>query len=303
MWILTTWALLSIQPYVATSQVQLDWSIARDLAGKDTPNILSELEFERVQSRELGVSASIASEARGSWQLLLEGDGAYGWIDRGTTIDSDYFGDNRTGLYSRSRATITGDNGYALRGGGGIAYQLVPDRHTVQAIFGVYRQVQTLNFQSGRQLVADATVYSGSELNAVNTQLQHELDTHYRTEWQGNYLSLGYQWYLQKWSSAWRMNYLQGRYYGEGHWNLRDDFQQPRSFSHYVNSTGVELLWTLNYEIGPQWNAYIGLMHQHWQSDTGVGVSYLADGSINATRFNGVSWQVNQTRVGVSYRF
>ena len=299
---LATSILFSVQPYLALDDSELHWNIARDLRDTDSPNVLSELEFEGISTQLVGLQGRASREWRGSWRLLLEADGSYSRVDRGTTVDSDYFGDDRTGLYSRSRANIVGDTGVNGRGGIGLAYDLVPGRHGLAVLAGVYYQEQNLNFRRGTQEVADPSVFGSASVDDVNVLLQH-LDTDYRSEWQGNYLGFAYHWTWKNWSSQWRLNYHRGRYYGEGRWNLRRDFQQPHSFSHFVTSSGYELRWQLDYQLSQHWSAFGALLRRQWDAKAGVSVTFLSNGEISATRFNEVVWRVSQTRFGLTYRW
>ena len=87
---------INIDVGIGYRQDDVRWSIA---GFDDTPNILSEIKWKNLQMLEVGARASYVSCR--NYVVQLEGD--YGYICSGVNVDSDYAGDDRTDLFSRSR--------------------------------------------------------------------------------------------------------------------------------------------------------------------------------------------------------
>lgn len=288
-----------LQPFVALEEGDLHWNIARDLHGEQSPNILSELEFDSINGHAVGFAGDVVSPWYHNWQLWLEGSVAKVSVNRGTTVDSDYRGDDRGAPYSRSRSDIVGQRGLRYNGGLGLRYQFAPS-HSLALVVGVYHLDQTLNFQRGTQVLASPNIYTENQVANLDRTLHEELDTDYASTWEGNFSGAIYEWQSGRWSHQWRAQYHRGRYYGEGRWNLRSDLQQPRSFSHYVNSTGLDYSWQIDFAMAQNWSANMQWLYRDWDSDAGVSVHFLSNGEIGATRFNQVGWRAKQWRFGIT---
>lgn len=293
----------ALQPYVGVGAGTLDWNIARDLSGSAVPNVLSELEFENVDSRRVGLAGSAGMPVFSSrLTLFAEIDAAYAQVDGGKTTDADFAGNNRTDLYSLSRSQVRGDEQTELSGGVGLEYALVPARHYLALIAGSYYQEHNLNFKDGNQLVADPGFFGTTTISDLNASLEN-LDSDYRSEWWGPWLALRYRWQADPWHIALRQQWYQSNYYGEGRWNLRDDFAQPRSFEHRADGDGWRTQLRVGYAISERWDINISWLQGQWQTDAGVSTTFFSDDTTAVSRFNGGRWESSQWRFGLGYIF
>ncbi|MGH1470809.1 MAG: hypothetical protein ACRBCS_06420 [Cellvibrionaceae bacterium] len=304
--LLAATVIFSLQPYGGLTDGKLDWNIASDLDTSVTPNVVSELEFS-AEAYHLGLKAKLESDVYwGDSQLLLEVDSNYGAVIGGESIDSDYFGDNRTGLYSRSEAELEGDSLNFLEGGIGFQTKIFSVM-TFSIAYGGYRSEQNLNFQKGSQVYADPLVFFPFTLEDLTDNLQQNLDSDYMTEWTGQWLSIKTVLTMGSWEFFIQSKMTDGNYYGEGRWNLRatgvDAFQQPKSFTHEAKSDGEEWSIGLSYQLTKSLSFSVNYVESEQTTDAGLSVTYFSNGTFNRSVFNGASWESSRKTIGIEYKF
>ena len=290
---------LSLQPFAGWSEGHLDWTIADGLAPNSSPNILSELEFENIRSYSTGLNIELSTTF--IWpelKLFAEGEGIYDFIERGSNKDTDYNGDNRTGVYSQSKSQIAGDNLLSLSGGFGLSYAVMPQRFTVAISGGGSHKEQKLNFRKGTQLIADPSFFFPVTINDLTASLQ-SLDSDYATEWQSSWVAGRITLYYGDIAYYARYQADAGKYYGEARWNLRANLKQPKSFTHHADSSGSQWELGLNYFLTQRVSMHFSWMGGEWKTDPGVDTTYFTDNSVQVTRFNGAVWKSSHYKIGV----
>ncbi len=96
-----------VQPNLSQQTHTMDWSIT---AQSGSPNVVSELQWQQVTMDVVGADVMAEIGHNWQWQMgVVSGQGA-----TGSVIDSDYNGNNRTQLFSRSTSQVadTSLNGF-----------------------------------------------------------------------------------------------------------------------------------------------------------------------------------------------
>lgn len=201
----------------------LRWNIA-DTDG--TPNILSELAWTNIEIAELKLRGD--HTANSGWHVRATT--AYGWIYDGKNQDSDYNGNGRTLEFSRSNNDAK--NGNTLDVSLALGHRFRINQDAAQPpiylipLLGYSQHEQQLRITNGHQTIPATGAFAG-------------LNSTYRTKWKGPWLGLellgeG----ANNLSSFLLVEYHIADYYAEANWNLRTDFQHPKSFEHWANGKG-----------------------------------------------------------------
>lgn len=255
----------------------LRWSIAGDLSGALSPNVLSELTWEHVDIAELTLAWTL--QATDGPQLRAKA--AYGWIRDGRNRDSDYLGDDRTLEFSRSDNETNDDDvlDLALAVGYRLALPWERGRLRVTPLLGFSRHEQRLRITGGFQTIPPLGPFSG-------------LDSTYRTRWSGPWIGVELAREPASMPSGFlRLEHHWADYDATANWNLRDDFRHPRSFEHEADGKGFVAAIGVAGPMYKGWSARLSLEYQRWETDPGIDRVYFADGAVAATRLNEVKWE------------
>lgn len=278
---------------------ELDWSIAGSPAGTN-PNVLSELAWTSVDTYQL----SLANRSRFRRNFYCRALFDYAWVQDGTVRDSDYDGDNGTLEWSRSINESTGDEMWDFSTGIGYAYILLHERLLVAPMLGFSFSKQNLRIKNGSQVVS-----TRSPAPAVGP-LSSQLNSTYFARWMGPWIGCDLLYRVGKRASDYmamqfglsaELHYAD--YYGEGNWNLRSDFNHPRSFEHDAEGYGICISGEWVFVVTPQWNLNMTANYQYWDTGTGTDRKFLTDGSTAVTLLNGVTWSSSSLMIGASYQF
>lgn len=270
-------------------QDDLDWTIA---APTGSPDVLSELQWQDVESAmfETGIDVTYA----GHWHA--EGKFAYGEIVEGRNQDSDYLLDNRQGEFSRSNNV--NDDGATIEVSGALGYHFdiagkrFAPRLRLTPKIGYAFHTQQFNTTNGFQTIPALGHFGG-------------LDSTYEATFFGPWGGLETQLFLtDRLSLQGSIEYHWVDYEGTGNWNLRDDFQHPKSFAHEAEGEGIVASAGGRYRINPAWGISLSADYQKWKANNGgIDTTYFSDGYVGETRFNGVNWDSYGFNLGMDYRF
>ncbi|GMR04624.1 MAG: hypothetical protein BMS9Abin23_0525 [Thermodesulfobacteriota bacterium] len=265
----------------------LDWNIAGDASGAN-PNILSELAWKDLETFQLKAGTKLHILER----IYVRGSFQGGLIMAGGVRDSDYLGDNRTIEFSRSDNGV--DNGTLWDASAGVgvatAIPFIGGRLEIAPLIGYSYHKQNLTLTDGFQTIPLSGPFPG--LNSV-----------YRARWMGPWFGTDLSFMFEKIVFNGTFEYHLADYLGVGDWNLRSDFQHPRSFEHRADGSGVLLSASLQYLFADGWSADAGFEYQDWQTDVGVDRTYFSNGTIMDTQINEVNWNSLYVTVGVNYAF
>ena len=283
---------------------ELSWSIASVYG---VPNIISELTWNDLEAIELSSSLRWTAENG----LHLRAGFSYGWVYSGDVQDSDYWGNNRTMEFSRSYSK--GDDSKLYDGHLGIGYRFdVPLGSSVSSlslipIVGYAWHVQDLKMTNGVQAVSDyhrlSELRIGSSPPPVGYQMP-DLDSSYKTDWQGVWLGLDLDWTVnEKHSFAASFEYHIMDYEAEANWNLRHDLAHPVSFEHEADGDGVVFSLDYKYRSSQEYSFSIGVNYMDFETDSGTARFHSAGGATTSTKLNEVEWESYAVHADFEYRF
>ena len=268
---------------------RLEWSIANTTG---MPNILSELTWDNVEIYQVSARASLEFPKH---HFYLEGSGSVGWIIGGDNQDSDYAGNNRTFEFSRSNNDTSDGDVLDLSGAVGYMFSVGEDSdyppYDVKLLVGYSYQEQNLNITDGFQTIPPQGSFPG-------------LDSRYETEWNGPWVGFEIGQTRKKWPSlTFRFEYHWADYNAVADWNLRTDFQHPKSFAQDADGTGYIVSLDLRWKVGDRWDFLVNGNYQDWGTDSGNDRTFLANGSILDTQLNEVTWVSWAVNLGVRLSF
>lgn len=276
----------------------LDWSIAGDAAGEN-PDVLSELRYEDLEIVDL----------RAYWELtlarrfVLGARGSFGVIFDGHNRDSDFAGDGRTSEWSRSDNSADGDEvfdvavslGYAFRPGRERQTRLVPQ-------IGYSYSAQNLRMTDGTQTLADDDLAALFDSRPPPIGPFPGLDSTYEGRWLGPWLGLlAERDFGERWGLSGSGEYHWADYDGSADWNLRDDFEHPKSFEHSAIATGVVASLAWHRRALRSSRVRLQVDYEDWSTGPGVDRTFLDDGSRPVTRLNAVHWNSIALSVGFDW--
>ena len=276
----------------------LDWNIAGDINGNN-PNILSELEWEGLESFQLKITNKTIFDQL----FLLRGSLAYGWIFDGKNQDSDYFGDDRTFEFSRSNNNS--DEGNMLDASFGIGWQFAFGRSdfVMAPVIGYSYHEQNLTMTDGYQTLATFPITP--DLGPFPG-----LDSTYDTEWKGPFIGLDFTFRTDEkrkitpeMETVISIEYHWADYYAEADWNLITRFAHPKSFEHEADGHGIVFSTAIKFLLDYHWVLNVNLDYQNWSTDPGVDRTFFADGTIGETQLNEVNWTSYAIMAGIEYHF
>ncbi len=79
-------------------------------------------------------------------------------------------------------------------------------------------------------------------------------------------------------------------YNAEADWNLREDFDHPKSFEHEAEAIGILFMVGLNTFLTEKWSIEIDYTQQQWSVEDGTDLVFYSDGTFAETRLNEVNW-------------
>lgn len=271
----------------------LDWNIAGDINGNN-PNILSELTWEDLESFQLKLQNKTVIPNIFYFRALV----SHGWIFDGKVQDSDYAGDNRTFEFSRSNNSADDGDVWDASVGIGYPFRIGGDEiWTIAPLVGYSYHEQNLTLTDGNQTIPRLGPFPG-------------LDSTYETQWKGPWIGLDLHFkakeieiWPQRIEAYFSTEYHWADYDAEADWNLRPDFEHPKSFEHEADGNGWVLGVGFNFVLNPNLLLNFNYDYQNWSTDDGTHKVFFADGTTAKTRLNEVNWTSHALSLGIIYRF
>ncbi len=279
-----------------------------------TPNVLSELEWEDVDSvvveltgeviNTLGTGAGPTS--LGFYGILLRASGGFGEIRGGTLRDSDFLGNDRTNISSESLSTVDDDNLYYVNGDLGVRilnwWRADGDSQGYLDILigGQYWQ-ETYVATKGVQLkdpfgtVGFTGAFSDQGRNitvdfkwaSLRVGARGEVPLPYGFSVRGGFIFIPWSHFVDV----------------DVH-HLRTDLQKDPSFrDEATGGFGVQVDATLSYNVWRGLSIEAG--YQFWRFDSGDGdaTTFALTGKTRSPTFNGATSTRHGAIVGFYYRF
>ena len=264
-----------------------DWSIAGDPS--EGPDVLSELSYNDLQIFQLRVEGDVTLTGRWVARLGV----SFGEILNGESRDSDYGGDGRTLEWSRSIAETDGDE--LIDVVVGLGYEFWPGEKQVVRVVplvGVSYSEQNLRSTNGQQTLSDGEIAALFEIGVPPLGSFEGLDSTYQTDWLGPWIGVEAELPRgNRWGLSGRAAYHWADYEAEADWNLREDFEHPRSFKHEADGTGIVANAAGYFKPSGTYRLYLRVDYEDWSTDAGIHQTYFSDGRRPVTRFNGANWE------------
>lgn len=271
---------------------ELNWNIAGNLDGT-SPNILSELTWEELGIYELSVGFSALVKQ----SVYFRGYLNYGRIISGENQDSDYGADDRQDEFSRSNNS--GDNGNTIdiSLGAGLVLRIIKDIITITPLVGLSYHRQNLTITDGYQTIPDLGSFPG-------------LDSTYEAKWMGPWVGLemaidietGWR-ALPRFSPFVGFEYHWALFDATADWNLREEFDHPKSFEQEAEGSGMNIMVGLGAAFSERWSLEVGYTQQKWLAKDGTDTVFFSDGTYGETRLNEVNWDSRAVSMAIQYRF
>lgn len=276
-----------------TRSGDLKWNINGGTGG---PNILSELSYQGLEFTEYRTYASLNFNTGALKNWRVETSFSSGEASRGEVFDSDYDSDNRQDEYSRSVSSAVGSETTNFEASAG--YRFHPSHGiTLTPKLGFAYNTQFLKMTDGEQLLY--TRSGGVRLG----DFDNELNSHYTTRWMGGFAGLTAG--IETESHALNVGYKlhMAQYQAEANWNLREDFQHPKSFEH--TAFGMANVLELNYQWrwNDNWSANARAFREAWSTEPGDDTVYLSDGTRAGSQLNEVKWDSSGYDLSLQYLF
>lgn len=261
-----------------------DWNIAGNPEGTN-PDVLSELKWRKLESTEL--------KLRGRTTIgvaYLRGYYNYGRIYNGTNQDTDFGMDNSGMIALRSNNSSDSGDVHDLSAGIGYRNNLKLGNIEFMPLAGLSFHRQNLTITSGVQTVPPTGPFDG-------------LDSNYQARWYGPWIGTDFEAVYGRFTLSGSLEGHLAQYRAEADWNLRADFQHPKSYEHSATGWGAVFNLIGDYALNDRWALSGNLDAQRWKATTGTDRTFFADGSIGDTRLNEVNWSSYSATVGVKYTF
>ncbi|HET8708572.1 MAG TPA: hypothetical protein VFM46_19855 [Pseudomonadales bacterium] len=271
----------------------LDWSVAKDMRGIATPNILSELKFSSLKLLGHGVKGEIWVTDGVLQNTYLAMRAHHAAVNSGSVQDSDYAGNNRTGEYLRTQSDAVGDKVYEIDSELGYQITLADNFYFIPTA-GLSLKAQRLRIGN------PVTVIDTN--NPQNIGQHHAyLDSSYNTRWEG--FSIGGRTIktLGDHEFSAYARYYRVNYNATANWNLRKDFMHPDSFKHTSDGAGYSIGARYSYHFSENWSGALELSRTKLEADAGEDRVNFVDGSQSVAQLNGVNWAVTSAMVGLEF--
>ncbi len=276
----------------------MNWNIGYNNA---VPNVLSELTWKDVKS--YGSVTGLEYICKSGWckRMVFMG-GAYANLAYdGRVRDSDYSGNNRTGEFSRSYSH--GDDSSFNGGYVSVGYDVAafwPNApFSLTPRIGYALNKQTFKAVDGVQAVSDGVIQTipvGTPLTGLNST--------YEAKWRGPSANIDFRLALFKQHEIRAgVGYVKSDYRGIGTWNLRSDFQQPKSFEQNANGSGKNFAAGYSFWLTPRCELRLDAKYETWEADNGTDTTYFSDNTVAVTPFKDVTLKERTYTVGVGYKF
>jgi len=129
------------------------------------------------------------------------------------------------------------------------------------------------------------------------------LNSTYRAQWDGLWTGIELKGSIDKVFGKVRYEYHWADYYGLADWNLRTDFQHPKSFEHIAEGRGRVFNLGTGYNVTDRWTLDLSLDIQDWKTDPGIDRTFFTSGAIVEIRLNEVNWESKALMLGSTYSF
>ncbi len=284
---LNRYALITISTGYRTDT--LDWNTA---GFNNNPNILSELEYEDIKIYQTALNIKSVLN-----NFVVNLYYNYGVITDGNGYDSDYDGDNRTLIFSKSSSTIEDDNVCDFSLAAGYQFSNKSNNFIITPAIGFSRHDQNICVTNGIQTVETENItpplgpFSG-------------LNSTYESSWKSFWIGSAISFIINKnFTLSADYKYHFADYEAVADWNLREVFSHPVSFIHSADANGHESSFILEYCFSNNWVVATEYKYHTWSTKQGTSTTFFNDGAQGTTILNEVNWTSKSFNLIFGYRF
>lgn len=272
----------------------LDWTIAGITVEGNEVNILSELTWSDLESREVRFTGRLFLDS-----YLIKGEAGYGSIYSGTNRDSDFLLNDRGGEYSRSDNASDDGSVWDVSAALGRVYKYpaLGGHIDLTPFAGLSYHRQNLTITEGMQTISTPELFT-PPLGPIEG-----LDSTYSAGWGGPWAGLDLAYNIGKLRLSGSFEYHLLYYLARANWNLRTTWAHPVSFEHWATGTGVVFSAAAEYNLSRHWSITGGFEASDFKAEDGTDRTYLASGAIIDTPLNEVNWDSKSAFFGLNYRF
>lgn len=262
---------MTIYQKIETSN--FNWNIAGNMLG-EKPNILSELNFKNLLSLGTGIGLSYKP------YKVLELSASYAFLRNlsGKGTDIDYQEDNRTG--QTSLLYFESENGWYSQLNLSVLYLFFKDtKFNLGAGINVFVYRRKFGLHSTED--SDLTSYYKYRTDGFGLKIKKDYQISPIFSLQGDFI----------------MNRV---YYNSyGNWNLINNFEHPKSFTHL--SKGINIGYSLRFstKIKNQFSIFFVYDYLTEKTSDGVDTLFLKNGSRPTTKLNQTHLSIHGLRLGI----
>ncbi len=243
-------------------------------------DIISELDWDDVRSAGLQIEGNV----RLPGPFELRGDLSSGRVFDGHLRVSDYNGPGKTLEFSRSRSDT--ERGSTLDASLAIGVPFSGRRWRAVPLLGVTYGEQNYNLRNGFQIVPASGAFGG-------------LDSDYETRWLGVLWGLELHWLPgEDWDLMARLTSRHADYDADGHFKLRRDLAQPRSFGQSTIGRGSVLELAAKRELGAGFTLDLSTRWDDWDTRHGKMEFFFASGGSSRQGLNEVKLESFRVALG-----
>ncbi len=276
----------------------LNWNIANEITGTATPNIASELRWNKLKILQAQLHLNLEYSG-----VVLYSSVAAGKIVDGNNEDSDYAGNNRTQEWSRSHNDASAGSTDDLSAGLGYHFVMPSTQLSIVPLAGYAYHRQKLQMRNGIQTVSEAATINGTVVVAQPLGSITGLDSTYAASWNGPWLGIDFNWQYSRWQAKLVTRYAWLNYRGEANWNLRKDLQHPLSFVQLASGFGWRLGSKVDYAVTSRWRVGLSFYISRYSTQNGTDTQIDINGTTGATRLNKVTWDSAAIGLTAAYHY
>lgn len=271
---------------------KVNWNFAGDMDGEN-PNVQSELKWTDLKIYEVRLNGKSDINDKS----FVEGSVGYGWIHGGHNQDSDYMGNNRTEMYSRSENNA--GNGHVVDGSIGYGYYInKQEKSKIALVAGYSVNKQSLTMTDGDQTYSDF-YYQTQPIGPFSG-----LNSTFNTRWHGPYIGLSFEKQAsEKLKILTRFEYHFTKYHAEGNWNLSSAYAHPKSIEQSASGYGTVFSIGTEYQMNEEWALNAKMNFSRFKSKNGLHKAFAADGTTGETRLNEAKWDSRAINLSVTKNF
>lgn len=278
---------------VAKSSSMLNYNIAGGLGtnSDSQPNVLSELDFKDLNGTVVALSVGSMSQVNENLALSWKLSGGSSSSLSGTTRDKDYLGNNRTEMFSDSTSSSSGSsiNFFSIEGQMKFRW-----RESVGNYWGVSLGASSYKY--------DIAIHTGTQLYPANGAIAG-LKSSYTPEYKNISVGIFTEHQIGPTFVTARYEKIKTLYDSESNWNLRTDYEHPKSFIQNGDGYGESFTVKVTLPVTEKLDLSLTGKKMSMGVKNGYDQIFLKDGDSGATKLNSSIVKNTSISLGISYHF